>query len=389
MAKNPFKPGRGHMPPLMAGRDAAKRGINDVLQHLRAPSTGSPRDIILYGPRGNGKTVLLKWMHERCAADLGYQVIRITPSDTMSLKDQLMDVMGDAQAQVTTERSASLGFNLLKGLVKRSIVQSSRSKPLVGYLIDKANERPLVLLVDEAHTMSKEWGHELLNVSQEVCQEEVPFLVVYAGTPGLEEHLGTMEATFWSRSKIIPLGLLDDEAAADAIITPLQNDDISLGPNVLSQVVAASQGYPYFIQHWGASLWETVKAADSHMIDQAILDEASRAFNDEKHRHYKTIYREILKHDLVPAALSIARAIEGRDEITDSDLHNIVAGEQVWPSPSQKVKDTISALTQMGYIWQGSANNVWQLGIPTLMSYVQSVNPQLTPGNSSDFSPGM
>ena len=94
-----------------------------MLHLLSTSSVEASQDTLLYGPRGYGKTVLLQWVEQRCTADLGFTVLRITPSDTESLKDQVMDVMGVAQAKVTTERSASLGFNLLKGLVKRSIVQ--------------------------------------------------------------------------------------------------------------------------------------------------------------------------------------------------------------------------------------------------------------------------
>ena len=63
------------MPSLLAGRGAVQKGIKEVLQHLSGPFPGAPQDIILYGPRGNGKTVLLQWAEEHCAADLKYTVL--------------------------------------------------------------------------------------------------------------------------------------------------------------------------------------------------------------------------------------------------------------------------------------------------------------------------
>ena len=388
MDTNPFQPGRGSMPPLLAGREEAQKDINEMLQQLSGSSTGASQDIILYGPRGYGKTVLLQWAEKRCTAGLGYTVLRITPSDSRTLKDQVMDEMGTTQAQVTTERSGSLGVNLLKAIVKRSVVQSSRAEPLVSYLIEKANENPLVLLVDEAHTMSKEWGHELLNASQGVC-EKAPFLLVLAGTPGLRDCLGTMDASFWIRSKKIPLGRLDASAAADAIQTPLRKERISHDRDVLEQVVAASQQYPFFIQLWGKALWNAAKRVGREHIDQSLLPEAARDVNKEKDMLYQDYYAELIRDDMVPAALLIAKAFKGRDKISNIDLHNIVAGKEVWPSPPEEVKETISKMRHLGYIWQGSEKSDWQPGIPSLMTHVETEEQNLKPDNSGDFAPGM
>ena len=62
---NPFQPGSGQMPPLLAGRDAAQNDIKKLLVKLDLPS-GVPSDVLLYGPRGTGKTVLLQWLEEYC-----------------------------------------------------------------------------------------------------------------------------------------------------------------------------------------------------------------------------------------------------------------------------------------------------------------------------------
>ena len=385
---NPFRPGRGGMPPLLAGREAVQNDINGMLQYLSDPTAGAPRDIILYGPRGYGKTVLLRWSAERCMKGLGYTVLRITPSRSRSLKDQLMDGLGAAQAQVTTEGSGSLDAKVVKVGGKRSVVQSRQAGSLVRFLINKAKKTPLVLLVDEAHTMPDEWGHELLNASQEVCQD-APFLLVLAGTPGLEDHLGTMKATFWSRSRVIPLGRLDASAAAAAIVQPLHKEGIALDDNVLSQVLAASQYYPYFIQLWGAILWDTAKKAECRQIDQALLDQVRGTFKDQKDRLYKIFYSELRQKHMVQAALSLAKAFKGREAISDIELHDTVAGEQVGLDPPDNVLETVRELRRLGYIWQGSAQTDWQPGIPSMMTYVETAAQKLTPDNSGDFSPGM
>ena len=385
---NPFQAGSGQMPPLLAGRDAVKKDIKGLLVKLGLPS-GVPKDIILYGPRGNGKTVLLQWLEEHCMGH-GYTVLPISPSSSRPLKDHVMDEMGTTQAQVTTEGSGSLDAKVVKVGGKRSVQHSKQAESLINYLIRQAGKNPLVLLVDEAHAMPAKWGRELLNASQRVRQK-APFLLVLAGTPGLKDHLSTLNATFWIRSKKIPLGLLDASATAAAIVQPLRQEGIELDGDVLSQVVAASQHYPYFIQQWGEVLWDTAKSAECKQIDQALLDEAWGVFNYEKDMLYEDYYGDITNKGVESAALAVAKAFGTRGELSTTELRNIVAGRPVSLDPPQKVLATISALRELGYIWQGSGISNWQPGIPSLMTYVQTKTEaqELTPDNSGDFSPGM
>ncbi|MCY4531160.1 MAG: AAA family ATPase [Gammaproteobacteria bacterium] len=375
------------MPPLLAGRDAAQNDIKKLLVKLTLPS-GIPSDVLLYGPRGTGKTVLLQWLEEYCMKEHKCRVLPIVPSDTMTLKDQLMEALDTPQAQVTTEKSSSLGISLFKALVKRTVVQSSQARSLDSFLIDLANKKPLVLLVDEAHTMSAKWGRELLNVSQNV-RKNAPFLLVLAGTPGLRDCLRPMKATFWIRTDKIPMGRLTKSAANDAISTPLHNAGISLDSNVLSQVVTESQCYPYFIQLLGSFLWDAAKEAESHMIDQALLDQAWDKFNRKKGLFYQDCFNDISEDNLEKEALAVAKAFASQEKITTGELREIVAGRPIYLDPPEEVKTTISKLKNLGYIWQGSEESDWEPGIPSLMAYVRTEEQKLRPSNSGDLSLGM
>ena len=72
----PFEPGAGGFPPYLAGRESEQRGIEDRLARLEA-GRHTPSDIVLYGPRGNGKTVLLGWA-DRKATARGIAVINLS-----------------------------------------------------------------------------------------------------------------------------------------------------------------------------------------------------------------------------------------------------------------------------------------------------------------------
>ena len=55
-----FTPGAGISPPVLAGREKEKDRIASALDNLEA-GLKTTENIALIGPRGNGKTVLLRW----------------------------------------------------------------------------------------------------------------------------------------------------------------------------------------------------------------------------------------------------------------------------------------------------------------------------------------
>ena len=55
-----FKPGAGEIPPVLAGRENEKATIMTALEALGA-DLSPEQNIALVGPRGNGKTALLRW----------------------------------------------------------------------------------------------------------------------------------------------------------------------------------------------------------------------------------------------------------------------------------------------------------------------------------------
>ena len=66
-AVNPFVPGRGHIPPYLAGREAEQGKLLDLSAYLQI-GRGAPRAVVLSGPRGNGKTTLLRWFRREVEA---------------------------------------------------------------------------------------------------------------------------------------------------------------------------------------------------------------------------------------------------------------------------------------------------------------------------------
>ena len=75
---NPFRPGAGKVPPYLAGRKAEQTLFAGLLEQLGEGRDGA--ELVLYGPRGVGKTVLLLWLKKQCKVR-GIVAVKTTPSE--------------------------------------------------------------------------------------------------------------------------------------------------------------------------------------------------------------------------------------------------------------------------------------------------------------------
>ena len=176
-----------------------------------------PHDIVLTGPRGNGKTVLLQWFERACRDAGGGDVERIVPSEVrtgQALVDQLLPPTGIRRL---LPARISVGVTGV-GRAEWPATASSERRLTKG-LIARCRRRPLIVVLDEAHTLDLDVGRLLLNAGHNV-RADAPFLLVLAGTPGLAEHLGAMNASFWNRldDGRLGIGLLSGAAARAALV---------------------------------------------------------------------------------------------------------------------------------------------------------------------------
>ena len=79
---NLFKPGAGSHPPHLAGRDGEVRAMAPTEAAIEARAAPAA-DVILHGPRGNGKTVLLDVIGDRLE-QAGARVVRATAHEELA-----------------------------------------------------------------------------------------------------------------------------------------------------------------------------------------------------------------------------------------------------------------------------------------------------------------
>ena len=112
--KNPFKPGAGHMPPYLAGRESEKREFLKLLQQDVILD-----NMILTGLRGVGKTVLLETL-KPIAVDqdwfwVGTDASKSTSVSESSLTNRLLADLAVITSSIPFQSKSRVPFGFTGG----------------------------------------------------------------------------------------------------------------------------------------------------------------------------------------------------------------------------------------------------------------------------------
>jgi hypothetical protein len=271
---NPFRPGAGHPPPYLAGRE-------DEQQEFRRTLAQDPvlTNLVLTGLRGVGKTVLLETF-KPIAVQANWLWAGTDLSESASISEEnicirliadLAPLVSSVILREVTSRGIGfladetraiqyLDFDVLKRVFDRTPgLVSDKLKAvleLVWECLGPSGKRGIVLAYDEAQNLSDQAAKEqyplslLLDVFQSIQKKGMPFLLVLTGLPTLFPKL--VEArTFAERMfHVMTLNRLDEPQCRDAILKPIEKQSCPVRftePGV-AEVIKHSGGYPYFIQ---------------------------------------------------------------------------------------------------------------------------------------------
>ena len=363
---SPFLPGSGMLPPYLAGRETEQALIRRFLTVI-AKRNPLGRDIVLYGPRGNGKTALIEWSRR----------------EAIQLRVPVADLQG-GNLQTIEQLAANLSarkrwLGALRGLTLELVgirLGNLPPGPVPSALGRRVRKGPFLILVDEAQMLGVEPGRSLLNAVQALRRTEVPVMLILAGTPDLPRHLSSMGASFWDRSRQLPLGRLRPAAAADAIRIPLEEHGRSIALDVLDEVVRESYGYPFFLQLWGDLLW-TACSDPSAPASRGDLDRAHPMFEQERELYYDKRLDELQRAGLVSVAAKVAAEFSGAERVLRervriairAGLERAGTGD---PSDRASIRKAERVLRHRGYIWPVVRQSIgyYEPGIPSLMRHV-------------------
>lgn len=270
---NPYRPGAGHMPPYLAGREDEIREFRRLLEQ-----TTILENLVLTGLRGVGKTVLLetlkplaiisKWRW--ASADLSES----TSVNEMSLATRLITDLSVVTSAVVVEQDAldgigfrpdtkieyRLSFAFLHAMFEQTPgLVADKLKAVLEFvwsILRQCDARGVIFAYDEAQNMSDQAAKEqyplslLLDVFQSIQRKEIPFMLVLCGLPTLFPKL-VETRTFSERMfRVLFLKRLSNPASRDAILKPIQESKcpVKLSDDMINVIIERSAGYPYFIQ---------------------------------------------------------------------------------------------------------------------------------------------
>ena len=359
----PFRPGPGQLPPYLAGREeeqALFRGWGAaVAQGVRSLSP-----VILYGPRGNGKTALLAWMQQHFDAVPGVDVVEMTSAEIETPAQLAEQLLSSARLGALAPEELSL-----VGLTWRP---GDDRPPLTARqtLTLRASKRPLILLLDEAHSLDRVVGRALLHAGQQVGRR-YPFFLVLAGTPDLEDRLSEMEASFWGRAEQIRVNRLDPVAAAAAIERPLQDEGMSIDTAALERILSESHGYPFFLQLWGRFVWERTATEGRRLITTDDVEAAAPEFAQTRGDYYRQRYNEFARRRLAPVARAVAEAFAGVPALSHDEVEDAICRALNPVGDGDAVFEALTVMKHLGFLWQPGPTPAWEPGIPSLMDYLR------------------
>lgn len=365
-ARGPFRPGTGATPPYLAGRNEEQTFFRELLTDLArgiAPGT----QVVMFGPRGNGKTALLSWLRREAAPEAGVEPSTLRPADAPDearLRELLLPKPWWKQLAAGQLTVAGLSWKPAE----------EPAPPIAEILAARSRERPVLLLVDEAHTLDLQVGRTLLNAGQEVGAES-PFLLVMAGTPNIESRLNAMGASFWNRAEQLRVGRLSGAATADALRRPLQREEIRVSETVLARMVEASQRYPFFVQLLGRAVWRST--GEGNAVTSAVFETACKEFGRARDQYSLHRLDELRKHGLPSVGRAVAEAFRGRPILTDPQLDAAVAKGLDDDAGRDRTERATETLRDLGYVWRARPRPEWEPGIPSLMDYVRRHAPGL------------
>jgi type II secretory pathway predicted ATPase ExeA len=295
-SRNPYRPGAAVSPLFLAGRDDEQRHFRAVLE--AAPEL--PANVRITGLRGVGKTVLLKRLEEQ-AEDLGWLCSRVQVESRHNTDADLTDLATVlSQAMVRRVSNAARVRQAVEGVATAALEHvrvswhdlefslssgSDRERDVAKDLYDAVEVvvrhgfRGYLLMLDEAQVLrddrDRHGSHplSLLIAAVNALQEkELPIGLTLCGLPTLRTNLIKARTYTERMFRGEEIGRLSEPQAVEAFVRPLAGTGMEADPGLVVRVVREAEGYPYFIQLWGAAMWDAARDAGVYRLSESLLD---------------------------------------------------------------------------------------------------------------------
>ena len=361
--KDVFAPSAGGVPALVVGRDRILSAMERRLGVVQRGGKGE--NLVLVGPRGNGKTVLCREL-ERAADHLGIRVVTLTGGEVEST-DRLIDAM--TQPGLLEKWGIAGIEGRLLGIGGGVKFAQRPDGALVDVLGGLAQGAGLVVTVDEAHELKPDAARALLNAAQIVSNAH-PLLLTLAGTPALDRRLGAWSATFMERSAFERIGGIAHDDVERGLVEPLaqRRPPIRVSSKALAEIVDDCAGYPYFLQKWGFE----IEGLGADVVGEAEMETAKRTLTASRNKCYGRRWQEMMRAGVVGAAEALAENGLAEAELSLLEVETVLEAHFAalgigWDG----VDCAKDILADMGFLWdEAGQGTAFRAGIPSLAKYL-------------------
>jgi hypothetical protein len=120
------------------------------------------------------------------------------------------------------------------------------------------HESGVVFLVDEVQFLDVSEFEALIAAIHKTVQRQLPITLVGAGLPQIPRLAAEAKSYAERLFKFPQIGPLSDDQARSALSQPAKPLGVEFESDALSAVVDFTEGYPYFLQEYGAALWNQI-----------------------------------------------------------------------------------------------------------------------------------
>jgi hypothetical protein len=273
MIPSPYSP--GSLPVYLAGRGHELQVVRDRVARVDALGRSGGPLLAFYGPRGFGKTSLLRAAQREAIAN-GYLTVWVTGRDDAPIAPDLAGALAEevrdssllAQAGVLL---ASLDKIQVEVGVPGAKISAETAPRRSGDAIEASlkhaarlarqhDHHGLVVFVDEFQDALKSDRRSLLIALQHFdgAPKGHPVAIIAAGLPALPSAV-TDAATFGERTDFHELRLLNDVATIEALKLPAEPLGVRWTQQALEQAIELAQGYPHEVQLLGEAAWHAAR----------------------------------------------------------------------------------------------------------------------------------